>query len=149
MKQIIKRFLNGFCYAVAITMVIQAIMLALTGEPPMLPEYSGRFDSVLEAFCVQLVLIGCMSGITSAGTVIFEAKKIGILVQSVVFLAVMLAAWIPVASFVWGFNKYPASMISTLVSIVVTYGICWGIQYRLCKKEIAVINARLSEKKGE
>jgi hypothetical protein len=87
-----------------------------------------------------------MSGVTSAGTILFELKRPGLLWQSILFLCVMLAVWIPTACYLWGFHKYLASMISSLVSIVVTYGICWGIQYKLCSRDVKEINHRLNQK---
>ena len=147
-KRIGIRFVNGFCYSIAITMIIHGILMLSTGTAPMLPEYMARFDSQLTAYVSQLMLVGIMSAVTSAGTIVFEAKKIGLLVQSILFLFIMLSAWIPVACIAWGFHKYLTSMIVTICSIVVSYGICWGVQYRLCRKEIERINAKLSEKKG-
>ena len=148
LKRILIRFINGFCYAVAITMIIQVIVMFTAGDTPMLPEYMARFDSPVMAYASQLLLIGLMSGITSAGTAVFEAKKIGLWVQSILFLLIMLAAWIPVSCIAWGFHKYITSMIITICSIVVSYTICWVIQYRLCRKDIEAINAKLLEKKG-
>ena len=148
LKRILIRFINGFCYSIAITMIIQTVVMLATGDTPMLPEYMARFGSPLTAYVSQLLLIGVMSGITSLGTVVFEAKKIGLLAQSILYLAIMLSAWIPVACIAWGFHKYITSMIATLCSIVVSYGICWGILYKLSRKDIEEINAKLSEKKG-
>ncbi|MBO7422497.1 MAG: DUF3021 family protein [Oscillospiraceae bacterium] len=146
-KRILIRFVNGFCYSVAITMLIQALVIHSTGELPLLPEYLMRFDNPLSAFISQLILIGIMSAVTSAGTAVFEAKRIGLLAQSILFLFIMLSAWIPVACIAWGFHKYTLSMIVTICSIVVSYSICWGIQYALCRKDIEAINAMLSEEK--
>lgn len=146
MKKLGFRFLNGFCYSIAITLCIDLVVLTVTGKPVMLPEFVERFESEAIALCVQLLLVGIMSGVTAAGTAIFELKRPGILVQSLLFLLLMLAAWIPVACYVWGFHKYVASMISTLANIVVTYGICWGIQYKLCRRDVQEINQRLNEK---
>lgn len=147
LKQIMIRFINGFCYAIAITMVVQMFVMLATGETPMLPEFVSRFDNPISAFVSQLILIGIMSGITSAGTVVFEFKKVGLLVQSVIFLIIMLSVWIPVACIVWGFHRYITSMISTICSIVVTYIICWGIQYRLCRRDIDEINVMLKKER--
>ena len=146
MKNIVIHFLSGFCCSVAITLCVDLFVLTVAGKPVMLPEFTERFDSETIALGVQLLLVGIMSGVTAAGTEIFELKRPGLWVQSVLFLLLMLAAWIPVACYVWGFHKYVASMISTLVSIVVTYGICWGIQYKVCRREVQEINHRLNEK---
>ena len=43
MKNIIIRFLNGFCYAIAITVVVQMIVVLITGTSFMLPEHVERF----------------------------------------------------------------------------------------------------------
>lgn len=143
---VLKRFIYGFCFAIGITMVVQMIVMLCTGKVPMIPEYMARFDNEVIAYSVELLLIGVMSGVTSSGTVVFESKRIGLVVQSVIFLVIMLGAWIPVACFVWGFNRYLGSMISTLVSIIITYGICWAIQYRNCVKNIEDINRKLQER---
>lgn len=146
MKNIVIQFLNGFCYSIAITLCVDLIVLAVAGKPGMLPEFTERFESETVALGVQLLLVGVMSGVTAAGTVIFELKRPGLWVQSILFLLLMLAAWIPVACYVWGFHKYVASMISTLISIVATYGICWGIQYKVCRRDVQEMNRRLNEK---
>jgi len=146
MKNIVIHFLNGFCYSIAITLCVDLFVLVVTGNPVMLPEFAERYERETIALGVQLLLVGIMSGVTAAGTVIFELKRPGILVQSVLFLLLILAAWIPVACYVWGFHKYVMSMVSTLTSIVVTYGICWGIQYKLCRRDVQEINQRLSQK---
>ena len=146
MKKILIHFVNGFCYSVAITMVVQLLVMKIAGDVIMLPEFAAGFENELIAFAVQLLLVGVMSGVTSAGTVLFELKRPGLLWQSILFLCVMLAVWIPTACYLWGFHKYLTSMISCLVSIVVTYGICWGIQYKLCCRDVKEINQRLNRK---
>ena len=146
MKHIWIHFLSGFCCSIAITLCVDLFVLAVAGKPVMLPEFAGRFESETVALLVQLFLVGVMSGVTAAGTGIFELKRPGLWVQSILFLLLMLAAWIPVACYVWGFHKYVASMISTVVSIVVTYGICWGIQYKMCRRAVQEINRCLNEK---
>lgn len=146
MKHILIRFVNGFCYSVAITMVVQLVVMKLTGNVVLLPEFAACYENEVIAFCVQLLLVGVMSGVTSAGTILFELKRPGLLWQSVLFLLVMLAVWIPTACYLWGFHKYLTSMISSLVSIIVTYGICWGIQYKLCSRDVKEINQRLNRK---
>ena len=146
MKKLWLHFINGFCYSIAITLCMEWVVLAVAGKPVMLPEFVERFDSETIALGVQLLLVGIMSGVTAAGTEIFELKRPGLWVQSILFLLLMLAAWIPVACFLWGFHKYVASMISTLASIVVTYGICWGIQYKVCRQDVREINRCLNKK---
>lgn len=142
----VKRFISGFCCSVAITLLIHVLLSRLFGISILMPEYAERFRSELDAYSAELLLIGVMSAVTSAGTIVFDFKKTGLVWQSVLFLAVMLSAWIPVACRVWGFHKYAGSMLSTIASIVVTYGICIGLKIRACRKDIAEINRKLKSK---
>lgn len=146
LRKLLYRFMNGFCYSIAITMVIHALIMRFTATPQLLPEFRARFDSDLTAYMTELFLIGFMSAVTSAGTVIFEARKISLLAQSILHLLIMLCAWIPVSCFVWGFHRYVGSMISTVSGIVVTYGLCWWLQYRSCRRDIEEINAKLLQR---
>ncbi len=146
MKTMIIRFLNGFCYAVAITVIVQLVIMAITNSASMLPEYMDRFDSPAVAYAVQLLLIGFISGVASAGGIIMEWKRPGLIVQSILFLTLLLVTWIPVACFLWSFHKYTSSMVSGILSILVTYIICWTVEYKLCVRDIREINERLKEK---
>jgi len=146
MKNLLIRFANGFCYSIAITVMIQLVVVAITGTKFMLPEYAAGFDNEIQAYTVQLLLIGVMSAVTSAGSAIMEIKRIGLVVQSILYFVLMLGTWIPVACYLWGFHKYITSMVSCLLSIIVTYSICWGIQYKICVRDVAEINRRLQEK---
>lgn len=146
MKKILIHFVNGFCYSVAITTVIELIVMMIIGHVALLPEFAEGFENEMIAFCVQLLLVGVMSGVTSAGAILFELKRPGLLWQSILFLLVMLAVWIPTACYLWGFHKYLTSMISVLASIIVTYGICWGVQYKLCIRDVKKINQALNQK---
>lgn len=148
MKNLVIRFLNGFCYAIAITVIIQMIGVAITGTHFMLPEYAARFDNTVLAYTVQLLLIGFMSAVSAAGSAIMEIKRIGLVVQSILYFVLMLGTWIPVACYLWGFHKYTTSMVSCILSLIVTYAICWGIQYKICVRDVAEINRRLQEKQG-
>ena len=136
---------NGFCYSIAITVMVQMFVMLVCQKAILLPEYAARFDNELAAYTVELLLVGVISAVASAGTVLLELKRPGLVVQSILYFLLMLAIWIPVACFLWGFHKYVASFVSTLLSIAVTYGICWGIQYRLCIRDVKEINERLQE----
>ena len=144
-KDFIIRGANGFCYSTAITAMVQMSVILISGESILLPEYAARFENELAAYSVELMLVGIISAMASGGTVLLELKRPGLVVQSILYFLLMLVTWIPVACFLWGFHKYVTSFVSTLLSLVVTYGICWGIQYRLCIRDMKEINARLQE----
>ncbi len=145
MKDFIIRMANGFCYSIAITAMVQLIVMVVSGKSILLPEYATRFDNEMLAFGVELLLVGFISAMASGGTVLLELTRPGLVVQSILYFLLMLATWIPIACFLWGFHKYVTSFVSTLLSMVVTYGICWGIQYRLCIRDVKEINERLQE----
>ncbi len=146
MKRFLVGFVNGFSYAVVITMIVQLLIINFTDGIGMLPEYANRFDNILSAYIVQLLLIGFISGVASGGTVIMEWKRSGLVVQSIIYLLLILCTWIPVACYLWGFHKYITSMISGIFSIVVTYGICWTVQYKVCRRDVEEINQKLKSK---
>lgn len=142
-KNIVVRFCNGYAYAILITMLIQGVVIALTGHTPMLPEYMEHFDSEVTAYVVQMLLIGLISAVAAAGSVIMELKRPGLVVQSILYFSLMAAVWIPVGCYLWRLDKYPVTWISFAVSLLVTYGICWSIQYRICMRDVEQINYRL------
>ncbi len=145
MKNVILRMANGFCYSIAITAMVQMFVMLVCEKTILLPEYAARFDNELAAYSVELLLVGLISAVAAGGTVLLELKRPGLVVQSILYFLLMLATWIPVSCFLWGFHKYVTSFVSTLLSIIVTYGICWGIQYRLCSRDVKDINERLLE----
>lgn len=146
MKKILIRFVNSFCYSIAITTVVQQILNRVFGVSFMLSEYAERFESEVEAYVVQLFLIGIISGINGVGSILMEIKRLGLVVQSILYLMLLLVTWIPIACYLWGFHKYATSMEACLISIFVSYGICWVVQYRLCHRDVEEINRRLQEK---
>ena len=75
-----------------------------------------------------------------------EWKRPGLVIQSAIYLVVMLLIWVPIACYLWGFHKYLTSLVSGILSILVTYGICWGVQYKVCRRDVQEINKRLKEK---
>ncbi len=142
-KNAVIRFCNGYAYAILITMAVQGLIMMAVGNPPMLPEFTARFDNEVAAYIVQMLLIGLISGVAAAGSVIMELKKPGLVIQSILYFCVMAVVWIPVGCYLWGLHKYPTTMLSFTLSLIVTYGICWSIQYRVCIRDVAEINHRL------
>ncbi|MBQ7934117.1 MAG: DUF3021 domain-containing protein [Lachnospiraceae bacterium] len=143
MKSSIVRFIYGFTFGITISMVVQLGVMSITGAIPMLPEYMAGFANPVMAYSVQMLFIGLISGVASAGTVILEWKRPGLLIQSILYLVLMLGTWIPVACYLWGFHKYTTSMVSGLLSILGTYTICWVVQYHICSRDVKEINQRL------
>lgn len=143
LKNAVIRFYNGYACAVLITVMIQGTVMAVTGHTPLLPEYAAGFDSEVAAYVVQLLLIGLISAVAAAGSVIMEIKKPGLVIQSILYFGVMAAVWVPVGCYLWGLNRYPVTFLSFTLSLLVTYGICWSVQHRICIRDVEEINKKL------
>lgn len=156
LKKIFVRGINSFMYAIGIYVMIQtvvvAIVEAITGESgmiPVLPEFAAHFSNIYMTVYTQALLIGLTSAVFGAGSVILELERIGLIVQSVLYFLVTMAVWVPVGCFCWGLHKYPPTMISVGLSYVVSYSICWVIQYRQCRQNVEKINRKLSQLREE
>ena len=116
---------------------------------PLLPEFISRFDNATEAFAVQLILIGLSSASLGAGTVIMEMERLSLLTQSLIYFLITCFVWVLVGCYCWGFHKYPLTKLGLGSSYIISYAICWIIQYRLCKKSIEEINRKINESQTE
>ncbi len=142
-KTMFKRMINSYCYAVAITATVYIFVYMIKGDIPMLQQYRERFNNEAGALLVQLMLIGIMSAVLAGGTIIMEMEKLSLVLQSVLYFLVSSPAWISVACICWGFGSYIHSTVTTTISYIISYSICWIIQYRLCKKNVEDINKEL------
>lgn len=137
--------LNSFCCSITITAVIYAIVMVVSGYVPMLPEYLAKFESDAAAMLVQLLLIGAMSAISAGGVIFMEFERLSLVAQSVLYFIITFIPWLLVGDFCWAVTHYKKALIIFALSYAVTYFICWGIQYRLCRKNVEQINKRLEE----
>lgn len=144
-KNFLIRATNSYMYSIGITTVVYFIMIKGFGFIPLLDEYRAKFNNDLEALTMQLVLIGFMSLILGGGTVIFEFERIGIVAQSVIYFIISVPVWALVGNYCWAMFSHTQAIVTTMFSYTVSYVICWTIQYRLCKKDIADINKKLEE----
>lgn len=141
-----KRAVTSFCAAVSINVVICTIVLLISKDKqfaPVLPEFAAYFGSKTEAMMVQLVLIGIGSATFAGGTVIFEMERLSMLLQSLIYFIVTALAWVPISCVCWRIHEYPQSFCTVLISYVISYMICWIVQYRLCRESVHQINQKL------
>ena len=124
-KNVLLRIINSFMYAIGITTVVYIIVIMISGQTPLLPDYARKFDS--------------------DGTIIMEFERLGLLAQSAVYFVISLCVWLLVGNFCWCITKYPQAFVSVIVSYTASYIVCWVIQYRICKKNIADINKKIME----
>ncbi len=147
-KQILVRGCNSFAYSIAITCVLQILVLVIYGDPsyiPMLPEYREHFSNPYLAMLTQHIFIGIASASFGAGSVLMELEKISLLVQSILYFILTSLVWIPISCFCWGLHKYPQTLVTVGLSYGVSYAISWFFQYRLCQRNVEEINKRIQE----
>lgn len=156
LKNSLIRGINSFMYSVGIYLILQIFITVITqaitghGESiPVLPEFAARFSNPYMAVYIQILLVGLTSAVFGAGSIIMELERLSLLVQSIIYLIVTMAVWIPVGCFCWGLHKYPGAMISVSLSYLVAYSISWAFQYRQCKRNIAEINQKLQQIRAE
>ena len=138
--------IHSFMYSVGITLIIQCLcMLIIDGNYiPLIPEFVNHFDNSLEAFAVQLILIGLSSASLGAGSVVMEMERLSLLAQSLIYLIITGFVWVLVGCYCWGLHKYPLTMLSVGCSYIISYTISWVIQYRICKKSVEEINQKIN-----
>lgn len=148
-KELTKRIIDGFSYAVAINVVVALICILVFKIEPLVPSYSAYFENKSMALLIQIILTGVISGTFSGGTILFEQAKLGLLLQSLLYFLLTTAVCIPITGFCWGLFVYKTSAIIFLCNYFATYFICWTVAYRNSVKEVREINRRIAEISGE
>lgn len=148
-KELTKRIIDGFSYAVAINVVVALICILVFKIEPLVPSYSAYFENKSLALLVQIILTGVISGTFAGGTILFEQAKLGLLLQSLLYFLLTTAVCIPITGFCWGLFVYKTSALIFLCNYSATYFICWTVAYRSSVKEVREINRRIAEISGE
>ncbi len=155
-KKSLIRGINSFMYSVGSYLILQ-IVATLIASPvrgneefiPMLPEFAARFANPYMAVYVQMFLIALTSAVFGAGSIIMELERLSLLAQSVLYLIVTMAVWVPVGCVCWGLHKYPEAMVIVGLSYMIGYSISWAVQYCQCRRNIKQINDKLEQIRGE
>lgn len=148
-KELTKRIIDGFSYAVAINVVVALICILVFKIEPLVPSYSAYFENKSLALLIQIILTGVISGTFAGGTILFEQAKLGLLLQSLLYFLLTTAVCIPITGFCWGLFVYKTSALIFLCNYSATYFICWTVAYRSSVKEVREINRRIAEISGE
>lgn len=128
-----------------LTEFIVGVLMGVEGFSVMTPEYLALFPSETLALEAAVLCHGLIGAAFSAATVIYEKAEIGFLLQNVIYFVATGIVWVPVISFVWQLYRYPEAFFSTIAGFAMTYVIMSVVGYRITKKEVAQINARLAE----
>lgn len=141
----VSMFISGF-----LNQLIMYILILVSSDPffiPLVPSYAAHFSSPLVAVITSYFLVGAIGWAFGAFSVFFEIETWSFLKQGILHFLATAVIWIPIATFVWGLNEYPIAVVSTTLSLTLTYGLTWLLNYMKCKKNIEMINHRLRNMK--
>ena len=138
--------ISAIC-GLTINLLIDVIVSSITGNPftSMSPLYTGRFATPVIAAYINILLYGVIGATFAGMTVIYESRKIGAILQNVIYFLSTAAVWAVITTFVWQLHRYPAALISTISGYAATYVLLAVIRYRQLKKDVSQINSVLPE----
>jgi hypothetical protein len=146
LKKIITKSCIGFVCGVTAEQFIIIMMCLFVNKQnfiPLVPSFQMHFTSQALALGVSNILIGIISAVFSACSIIFEIEKWSFLKQGLIHFLITTAVWFPISIFLWGMYVYPQAVRSVFISFTCTYAITWFIQYLLCRKSIKEINSKI------
>ena len=151
-KEMIKRSTLSFSISAICGLIVNlAIDLIVntaggkTGFISMSPEFLAFFPTPVMAAYINVLLYGVIGAVFAGMTCIFECRKIGFVVQNLIYFAVTASVWVIITILVWQLHRYPQALISTIAGYGVTYIIVGIITYRRLKRDIAEINSALGD----
>ncbi len=151
MKEILKRSVTSFAMSsfagILVNLIIDITMNAgsHTGFNSMSPDYVALFPSVTIAAYVNIFLYGIIGVTFAMSALIYEAEKMGFLIQSIIYFIITSTVSVGITMLLWQLHKYPAAFISTLSGYAATYIIMTVIEYRRLKADIKAINELSAE----
>ncbi len=148
-KELTKRIIDGFSYAVAIYVVVALICILIFKIEPLVPSYSAYFENKSLALLVQIILTGVISGTFAGELFCLNRQNWAFLLQSLLYFLLTTAVCIPITGFCWGLFVYKTSALIFLCNYSATYFICWTVAYRSSVKEVREMNRRIAEISGE
>ena len=109
------------------------------------PDFLALFPTPVVAAYVNILLYGLIGAAFSMMTFIFDCRRIGYLIQGLIYFIVTALVCMGITVLVWQLHRYPAAFFSTLAGYGVTYVIMGFFQYRRLKSDIQFINEELKE----
>jgi len=148
-KHLISRAFFGGCVGITIGQLITILISFGLGEGEYLaviPQFGQLFPTERAAMLVQNLWLAAI-GITFAeAALIFEAARWGALLQFTVHFLVTGGVYLPFLV-ITNLPLKKGTAFLMLGSILLTYGIAWGIQAIVSRRSVARINAALERKK--
>lgn len=149
-KHIGSRAFFGFCVGVTICVAITLFVSAVEGDGEYvagMPQLAAYFPTEWAAVAVQTLWVGLIGVTFAEAALLFELERwtavqqylVHFLVTGVVYLPFLVVCYLPLRAL---------SLMLVLANILLTYGITWGIQYRVNKTSIDRINAALERRQN-
>lgn len=148
LKRSVFSFAISCCVGLVVYMILEfvgSVILGLENFSGMTPEYLAKFPSETLALGVAVLSHGLIGAAFAAAMVLYEKPEIGFILQNVLYFVCTGIVWIPIICFVWQLYRYPHAFFNTIGGFVLTYLVMTVVGYRITKKEVDQINARLSE----
>ena len=147
-KYIGSRAFFGFCVGVTICVAITLLVSAVEGDGEYvagMPQLAAYFPTECAAVAVQTAWVGLIGVTFAEAGLLFELERwtavqqylVHFLVTGVVYLPFLVFCYLPLRA---------VTLLLVLANILLTYGITWGIQYSVNKKNIDRINAALERR---
>jgi len=151
MKEYLKRGLLSFslsAFSGLIVNLIIDVIVNTAGDPPfysMSPDFRDLFPTPAVAAYVNILLYGIIGFAFAAMTFLFDLKKLGLLIQWLLYFLSTSAVCIGITTLLWQLHKYPRAFFMTIGGYGITYVIIAINQYRTLKKEVREINESLKQ----
>ena len=152
MKEALKRIVVSFAISAICGLIVNLVIDAVvntagsrTGFISMSPEFLKIFPTPVLAAYINILLYGVIGAVFSGMTLIFECRRIGYIVQSLIYFISTAVVWILITVLVWQLHRYPQALIATIAGYTVTYVIIGALTYRRLKRDISEINSVLGE----
>ena len=149
-KHIGSRAFFGFCVGVTICVAITLFVSAVEGDGEYvagMPQLAAYFPTECATVAIQTIWVGLIGVTFAEAALLFELERwtavqqylVHFLVTGVVYLPFLVVCYLPLR---------PITLVLVLANILLTYGITWGVQYRLNKTSIDRINAALERRQN-
>ena len=151
MKEILQR--GGISFAISafagllVNLTIDTVANACgqTGFTSIAPEFLAMFPTPAIAAYVNIILYGLIGSTYASMTFIYDCKRIGYLIQSVIYFVVTAAVSMGITVLLWQLHHYPAALISTMSGYALTFVIMETVHYKKLREDIRIINKELAQ----
>ena len=146
-RAMVSFIISSFCGLVVYLLIeyFVGVVIGVEGFTALTPEYLAKFPSDTLALGVAVLFHGLIGAAFAAATSVYEKAEIGFVLQNVIYVLLTGIVWVPIICFVWQLYRYPTALFSTISGFVLTYVVMSVLGYKITKKEVEQINARLAE----